>query len=101
MGSGTFLTIVIVVCAVLAALWIAVQVWREQMDMKQVMAMVAAQADGLATTVGEWYEEQFDGEGVQEYVATLNTYEEYAEASSQVRQASSSHAKSQGKGKVP
>ncbi len=68
MTSGTFLTIIIVVCAVLAALWIALQVWREQMDMKQVMAMVATQADGLATTVGGWYGD----DSVQEYVATID-----------------------------
>eukprot|EP01043_Picozoa_sp_COSAG02_P032954 COSAG02_NODE_2223_length_9455_cov_5.513675_11_plen_219_part_00 len=68
MTSGTFLTIIVVVCAVLAALWIALQVWREQMDMKQVMAMVAAQADELATTVGGWYGD----DGVQEYVATID-----------------------------
>ena len=32
-------------------------------------SMVAAQADGLATTVGDWYDEQFDG-SVQEVVAS-------------------------------
>lgn len=72
MSSTTFLTIIIVVCAVVAALWIALQVWREQMDIKQVMAMIAAEADGLATTVGEWYGDQFDPDSVQEYVATID-----------------------------
>ena len=61
MTTATFVTIVVVVCAVVAVLWVALQVWREQMDIKQVLSMAAAQADGLATTVGDWYGELFDG----------------------------------------